>query len=285
MNKGFNMENTGLLMLVATPIGNLKDISIRAVEELKQADIIAAEDTRHSGKLLKAYDINTKMISLHKFNESQKRAYLLELLKDGNTVALISDAGTPGICDPGEDIVKACIKENIAVSIVPGANALISALAISGISASSFTFHGFMPKKKKEKQELLISLEKSKYTNIFYESPHRIKDTLLILNTLMPIRNVTLVRELTKLHEEVLYGTAGTLLRIYESKEPRGEYVLIIDGYTNDTSGQEEIALEDAIKLAHSYIQQGVKKTEAIKKVCGNTTLDRRTLYDKLKND
>jgi 16S rRNA (cytidine1402-2'-O)-methyltransferase len=279
------MEKRGLLLLVATPIGNLKDISIRAIEALKNADIIAAEDTRHSGKLLKAYDIHTKMISLHKFNESQKRDFLLKLLQNGNNIALISDAGTPGICDPGEDIVKACIKENISVSIVPGANAFISALAISGNTSSSFTFHGFVPKKKKEKEELFSSLIYSHHTNIFYESPHRIKDTLLVLKTLMPNRLITFVRELTKLHEEVLRGMAQTLLEIYETKEPKGEYVLIIEAYHKCADTQTEMDLENAVNLVNVYIKQGMKKTQAIKKVCGNTTLDRKTLYDRLKND
>jgi 16S rRNA (cytidine1402-2'-O)-methyltransferase len=279
------MKESGMLLLVATPIGNLKDISFRAIEELKNADIIAAEDTRHSGKLLKAYGINTKMISLHKFNEAQKRDYLLELLHGGNTVALISDAGTPGICDPGEDIVSACIRENIAVSIVPGANALISALAISGISSSSFTFHGFMPKRKKEKEELLISITGSSYTNIFYESPHRIKATLEMIDTLMPKRKVALVRELTKLHEETLQDSAQNLLQVYTTKEPKGEYVLIIEGDTEEIKKDVHIDLEHAAELVNEYMKKGEKKNDAIKKVCSQTNLDRKTLYNRLKND
>lgn len=279
------MKESGMLLLVATPIGNLKDISFRAIEELKNADVIAAEDTRHSGKLLKAYGINTKMISLHKFNEVQKRDYLLELLHGGNTVALISDAGTPGICDPGEDIVSACIREKIAVSIVPGANALISALAISGISSSSFTFHGFMPKRKKEKEELLILIAGSSYTNIFYESPHRIKTTLEMIDTLMPKRKIALVRELTKLHEEMLQDSAQNLLQVYATKEPKGEYVLIIEGDTAEVKKDDQIDLEYAAELVNEYMKKGEKKNDAIKKVCSQTNLDRKTLYNRLKND
>lgn len=279
------MKESGMLLLVATPIGNLKDISLRAIEALKNADVIAAEDTRHSGKLLKAYGINTKMISLHKFNEAQKRDYLLELLHGGNTVALISDAGTPGICDPGEDIVGACIRENIIVSIVPGANAVISALAISGICSSSFTFHGFMPKRKKEKEELLISITGSKYTNIFYESPHRIKGTLEMIDTLMPNRKIALVRELTKLHEEMLQDSAQNLLQVYATKEPKGEYVLIIEGDTAEVKKDNQIDLEYAAELVSEYMKNGEKKNDAIKKVCSQTSLDRKTLYNRLKND
>jgi 16S rRNA (cytidine1402-2'-O)-methyltransferase len=278
------MKPYGTLLLVATPIGNLKDITIRAVEALKNSDIIAAEDTRRSGVLLKEYGVDTKMISLHKFNEAQRREQILSMLKEGKNVALISDAGTPGICDPGEDIVRSCMAENIKVSIMPGANALVSALAISGMPSSSFTFHGFSPKRKKEKDGLLKSISNSNYTNIFYESPFRIKDTLKSISEIMPNRDIVLVRELTKLHEETLMGKASVILDIYLQKEPKGEYVVIINGREEAAAPSNVTDMSDAARLACEYIKKGDKKTEAAKKAGAVFGVDRKKLYDFIKN-
>ncbi|NMC56596.1 MAG: 16S rRNA (cytidine(1402)-2'-O)-methyltransferase [Eubacteriaceae bacterium] len=279
------MNTPGIFTLVATPIGNLNDITLRAIDQLKSADIIAAEDTRHSGKLLKAYDINTPMISLHKFNETQRCDSIISMLLEGKNVALISDAGTPGICDPGEAIVKACINNNIKVSITPGANAVISALAISGISASSFTFYGFIPKKIKEKEELLSSISESKQTSIFYESPFRIKNTLEIIFKILHERNIALIRELTKLHEEVLRGKASELLNAFTEREHKGEFVIVMQGNDNQAKKDNTTDISEAKKLVEQYIKNGDKKTAAIKKVCLQTGINRKELYDSLNNN
>jgi len=278
------MNMPGMFTLVATPIGNLNDITLRAIEQLKTADIIAAEDTRHSGKLLKAYDIKTPMISFHKFNEAQKCESIISMLLEGKNVALISDAGTPGICDPGEAIVKACIDNDIKVSIIPGANAAISALAISGISSSSFTFYGFIPKKIKEKEELFASISENIQTSIFYESPFRIKNTLEVIFKILPERNIALIRELTKLHEEVLRGNAEKLLNYFSDKEPKGEFVIVMQGNDTQTKKDNTIDLSEAKKLVEQYIKNGDKKTSAIKKVCFQTGISRKELYDSLNN-
>lgn len=279
------MADRGVLTLIATPIGNLKDISLRAIEELKCADIIAAEDTRHSGKLLKEYEVCTPMISLHKFNEAQRCEHIISSLMEGKNIALISDAGTPGICDPGEAIIKACIDNNIKVSIIPGANAAVSALAISGMSSSSYTFHGFIPKKKKEKEDLIKSISHCKHTSIFYESPFRIKNTLEIISKILPERNVALVRELTKLYEEVIRGKADELISVFSKKEPKGEFVLLIEGNDVAEKYNDDIDLFKAIDLVNEYIKSGDKKTIAIKKVCSQTNISRKELYDNLKNN
>lgn len=278
------MNMPGMFTLVATPIGNLNDITLRAIEQLKTADIIAAEDTRHSGKLLKAYDIKTPMISFHKFNEAQKCESIISMLLEGKNVALISDAGTPGICDPGEAIVKTCIDNDIKVSIIPGANAAISALAISGISSSSFTFYGFIPKKIKEKEELFASISENIQTSIFYESPFRIKNTLEVIFKILPERNIALIRELTKLHEEVLRGNAEKLLNYFSDKEPKGEFVIVMQGNDTQTKKDNTIDLSEAKKLVEQYIKNGDKKTSAIKKVCLQTGISRKELYDSLNN-
>ncbi len=279
------MAAQGTLTLVATPIGNLKDITLRAIEELKRADIIAAEDTRHSGKLLKEYDIKTPMISLHKFNEAQKCEQIISKLIEGKNVALISDAGTPGICDPGEEIVKSCINNDIKVSIIPGANAAVSALAISGISSTTFAFYGFIPKKVKEKEELFKAISNNKQTSIFYESPFRIKNTLEIISKILPDRSVALIRELTKLHEEALRGKAKELLNVFSDKEPKGEFVIIIEGVDVKVKHVKSIEFSEAIELVNKLIENGDKKTIAIKKVSAKTGINRKELYDRLKNN
>ncbi|MGI6348612.1 MAG: 16S rRNA (cytidine(1402)-2'-O)-methyltransferase [Eubacteriaceae bacterium] len=267
---------TGSLILVATPIGNLADISLRAIETLRQADYIAAEDTRHSGKLLKTYEISTKMISLHKFNETEKRAQLLHLMQNGSTIALISDAGTPGICDPGEDLVRACIEQNIAVRSVPGANAALTALVVSGFATSPFSFYGFLPKKRAERLTLLKTIADISHTTLFYESPHRLLDTLSMIEETMPRRRICLCRELTKLHEEITRDTAANILASYENKPVKGEIVLVIEGAC---LVEQTLTLSEAKALVEEYIQTGMTKNEAIKEVCRRYQIHRQSLY------
>ncbi len=272
-------EKTGRLMIVSTPIGNLKDISLRAIETLREADYIAAEDTRHSGKLLKTYDIDTKMVSLHKFNETQKRAYLLNLMQQGSTVALISDAGTPGICDPGEDLIKACIEEGIDLVAIPGASAMPTALVLSGFSTAPFSFYGFLPKKKSEKLALLQQISTGTHTAVFYESPHRLLDSLALIERLMPLRRLCLCRELTKLHEEIVRGTAAEIIAHYENKPLKGEIVLVLQGAPQM---QEQITLPQAKELVLQKVHRGMAKNEAIKEVCRQYALERKALYNLL---
>lgn len=270
------IEKSGCLIVVATPIGNLKDMSLRAVEVLREADYIAAEDTRHSGKLLKTYEIETKMISLHKFNEVQKRAYLLELLQNGNTVALISDAGTPGICDPGEDLIRACIEENIDITAVPGANAALTALVLSGFDSAPFTFYGFFPKKNAEKTVLLQAVAQQPHTAIFYESPHRLANTLSLMKAFIPHRRICLCRELTKLHEEILRGTAEELASHYRDKTVKGEIVLVLEGAPPT---EESMDLARAKQLVEQKMREGETKNEAIRQICRKYPVSRKDLY------
>ncbi len=273
---------TGSLILVATPIGNLSDVSLRAIETLRQADYIAAEDTRHSGKLLKTYEISTKMISLHKFNETEKRAQLLHLMQNGSTIALISDAGTPGICDPGEDLVRACIEQNIAVRSVPGANAALTALVVSGFATSPFSFYGFLPKKRAERLTLLKTIADISHTTLFYESPHRLLDTLSMIEETIPRRRICLCRELTKLHEEITRDTAANILASYEKKTVKGEIVLVIEGAC---LVEQTLTLPEAKALVEEYIQTGMTKNEAIKEVCRRYQIHRQSLYRTLTSD
>ncbi len=267
------MQKTGRLILVATPIGNMADLSFRALETLCSVDLIAAEDTRHSGKLLKEYNIQTKMISLHKFNEAERRQTLLQLLSEGKQIALISDAGTPGICDPGADIIRACIAEEIDISIVPGANAAVSALAVSGLSDKPFTFLGFFP--KKSPQAVLDEISASIYTTVFYEAPHRIKKTLQLFSASLPSRQLVLVRELTKYYEEVLRGTADSLLA-HLPAEVKGELVLIVQGAGE---APPEIDREAALSLVNAFLKRGYKHSEAVRLAAKELGIKKNALY------
>ena len=222
-------NNLPICYLVATPIGNLKDISSRALEVLKNVDYIASEDTRTTSNLLSYFGINKPMISYHEHNEQESSTKLIDLLKQGKSIAITSDAGYPGISDPGAIIVKHCIENDIPVSIIPGANAFLPALIGSGLDNNHFYFHGFLPSKPSARKKELEQLTNLTCTLIFYESPHRIKETLNDLLTYFPNRKMSLVREITKLHEEYIYGTINEIAQIDESKL-KGEMVIVIEG-------------------------------------------------------
>lgn len=267
-------NNLPICYLVATPIGNLKDISSRALEVLKNVDYIASEDTRTTSNLLSYFGINKPMISYHEHNEQESSTKLIDLLKQGKSIAITSDAGYPGISDPGAIIVKHCIENDIPVSIIPGANAFLPALIGSGLDNNHFYFHGFLPSKPSARKKELEQLTNLTCTLIFYESPHRIKETLNDLLTYFHNRKMSLVREITKLHEEYIYGTINEIAQIDESTL-KGEMVIVIEG--NKT--KEEYTEEELIEMLNKLISNGLSLKEASKELANELNLKKNYLY------
>ena len=283
---------TGVLYLCATPIGNLEDMTFRAIRTLKEVDLIAAEDTRNSIRLLNHFAIQTPMTSYHEYNKYDKGRKLIEKLLEGKNIALITDAGTPGISDPGEELVRMCHENGIRVTSVPGAAACITALTLSGLPTRRFAFEAFMPSEKKEREKILTELERETRTIILYEAPHRLVRTLKLLEErLGDERNVAVCRELTKKHETVYRGTLCDAVSYYESTEPRGECVLVIDGKSQEEIEREEqkkweqMSIEDHVAY---YISQGADRKEAMKKTAQDRGVSKRDIYnylEKQKND
>ncbi len=275
----------GKLYLCATPIGNLEDITFRVLNTLKEVDLIAAEDTRHSIKLLNHFDIKTPMTSYHEFNKIEKAEYLVGKLLEGVNIALITDAGTPGISDPGEELVKQAYKAGVEVTSLPGPAACITALTLSGMSTRRFAFEAFLPSDKKEKQIILEELKKETRTIILYEAPHRLVRTLQEVLEALGNRNVTLLRELTKKHETVFQSTIKDLISYYEDKEPKGECVLVIEGKSRSVIEEEakeqwkEMTLEEHMEV---YLSKGMNKKEAMKAVAKDLGVSKREIYQKL---
>lgn len=279
-------HKTGTLYLCATPIGNLEDITYRVLRTLKEVDLIAAEDTRNSIRLLNHFEIKTPMTSYHEYNKIDKAYQLVAKMREGKNIALITDAGTPGISDPGEDIVRICYEEGIPVTSLPGAAACITALTMSGLPTRRFAFEAFLPKDKKEHQEVLEELKTETRTIIIYEAPHHLVRTLQELSdTLGGDRRLTICRELTKRHEEKLQMTLADSLSYYEVNEPRGEYVLIIAGRSREEMKKEEQAGWEALSLeehmAH-YESQGIDRKEAMKRVAKDRGVSKRDIYQAL---
>ena len=279
-------HKTGTLYLCATPIGNLEDITYRVLRTLKEVDLIAAEDTRNSIRLLKHFEIKTPMTSYHEYNKIDKAYQLVAKMREGKNIALITDAGTPGISDPGEDIVRICYEEGIPVTSLPGAAACITALTMSGLPTRRFAFEAFLPKDKKEHQAVLEELKTETRTIIIYEAPHHLVRTLHYLSdTLGGDRRLTICRELTKRHEEKLQMTLADSLSYYEVNEPRGEYVLIIAGRSREEMKKEEQAGWEALSLeehmAH-YESQGIDRKEAMKRVAKDRGVSKRDIYQAL---
>lgn len=279
-------HKTGTLYLCATPIGNLEDITYRVLRTLKEVDLIAAEDTRNSIRLLNHFEIKTPMTSYHEYNKIEKAYQLVAKMREGKNIALITDAGTPGISDPGEDIVRICYEEGIPVTSLPGAAACITALTMSGLSTRRFAFEAFLPKDKKEHQAVLEELKTETRTIIIYEAPHHLVRTLQELHdTLGGDRRLTICRELTKRHEEKLQMTLADSLSYYEVNEPRGEYVLIIAGRSREEMKKEEQAGWEALSLeehmAH-YESQGIDRKEAMKRVAKDRGVSKRDIYQAL---
>ena len=260
----------GKLYLVPTPIGNLKDITLRALEVLESVDIIAAEDTRQSLKLLNHFNIRKTLISYHQHNEQGKSVNLIEQLKEGKNIAIISDAGTPGISDPGSVIVQKCIEQNIKFEVLPGATAITTALVYSGLDTTKFIFRGFLPRENKERKPIMDDLLNRSETLIFYEAPHRLLSTLEFLYENIGNRKISMCRELTKMYEEIIRLTLQEAIEYYKDKAPRGEYVLVIEGKSKEDIDKDEKAKWDALTIEEhieKYITEGISKKDAMKKV------------------
>lgn len=278
----------GKLYLCATPIGNLEDITFRVLNTLKEVDLIAAEDTRHSIKLLNHFDIKTPMTSYHEFNKVDKARYLVQKLLEGTNIALITDAGTPGISDPGEELVRQAYEAGITVTSLPGAVACITALTISGLSTRRFVFEAFLPSDKKEKITILKELKNETRTILLYEAPHRLLKTLKDLFETLGDRKITICRELTKKYETALLTTLLESINYYEQNEPKGEFVLVIEGRTHEELLEEE---QDRWKemsiLEHMdiYLDQGVDQKEAMKLVAKDRGMTKRDIYQYILNN
>lgn len=275
----------GKLYLCATPIGNLEDITFRVIRTLKEADVIAAEDTRNSIKLLNHFEIKTPLTSYHEFNKYDKAKVLVSRILSGENVALITDAGTPGISDPGEELVKQCYEAGIEVTSLPGAAACITALTLSGLSTRRFAFEAFLPSDKKEKAAILEELKTETRTIIIYEAPHRLKKTIAELFSALGNRRMTVVKELTKLHENVFLTSFLEALAYYEENEPRGEFVLVIEGKKIKELKKEkeasfnEMDINEHMKL---YMDKGMDKKEAMKAVAVDRGIPKREVYKML---
>jgi len=270
-------DDVGTLYVVGTPIGNLEDITFRAVRILKSVDVIAAEDTRHTGKLLQHYEIKAPQVSYHEHNRSERLPELIDQLQAGKAIALVTDAGMPGISDPGYELVKACIDVGIQVVPIPGATAVITALSAAGLPTDRFVFEGFLPASGKERQKRLESLPAEARTMIFYESPHRLRQTLEDLGEhLGGKRTLVLARELTKMHEEFWRGSIGEAILHYTHHEPKGEFTLVVAG----AQAQALVLSEDVLKAELQQIMdRGVSRSQASRELAQLTKLPRRHLY------
>ncbi len=281
-----NENGIGELYLCATPIGNLEDMTFRCVRVLKEADVIAAEDTRNSIKLLNHFEIKTPMTSYHEFNKVEKARVLVEKLLKGETVALITDAGTPGISDPGEELVRQCIEAGIKVTPVPGAAACINALIMSGMPTRRFCFEAFLPSDKKEKADVLEQLKAEQRTIIIYEAPHRLLRTLTELESALGgMRKIAVCKELTKRHETVYRDTISGALGYYTTNEPKGEYVLVIEGRSPKELLEEKRAAWDDMSIEehfNMYVSRGMDKKDAMKLVAKDRGVSKRDIYNAL---
>ncbi|MCR4922472.1 MAG: 16S rRNA (cytidine(1402)-2'-O)-methyltransferase [Lachnospiraceae bacterium] len=278
-------EGSGILYLCATPIGNLGDISLRILDTLREVDIIACEDTRNSIKLFNHFDIKKPLTSYHEYNKYDKARELIAKLKEGKNIALVTDAGTPGISDPGEVLVRECMDEGIRVTSLPGPCACITALTMSGLATRRFVFEAFLPADKKERALILKELENESRTMIIYEAPHHLVKTLNELYETLGDRRISLCRELTKRYEEVKEFTLSTALRYYTSNEPKGEYVLVIEGKDREILEKEvrdgflEMSLEEHMDI---YLKQGFDNKESMKKVAKDRGISKRDVYNAL---
>ena len=278
---------TGTLYLCATPIGNLEDMTFRVIRTLKEVDLIAAEDTRNSIKLLNHFEIQTPMTSYHEYNKYEKGRKLVEKLLEGQNIALITDAGTPGISDPGEELLKMCYESGIPVTSLPGAAACITALTISGLSTRRFAFEAFLPSDKKEREQILKEMETETRTMIVYEAPHRLVKTLKLFLERLGNRKITVCRELTKRHETALAVTLEEAVAHYEANPPKGECVLVIEGKSREEAREEErkqweeMTIEDHMEV---YTKQGMDKKSAMKAVAKDRGVSKRDIYQYLES-
>ena len=274
------LKEDGVLYVVATPIGNLEDITFRAIKVLESVDCIAAEDTRHTLKLLNHFNISKPLISYYRHNEDDKSDFLIQKLLNGESIALVSDAGTPGVCDPGQAIIYKCIQNGIKIVPIPGACAMINALICSGLDTNKFKFMGFLSINKKIRKQELEEIKKSDVTIILYEAPHKLKDTLKDLASALENRMITIARELTKIHEEFVRGTANELLQVFDN--PKGEFVLIIEK-TDKTQDEEKLILQELTLEQHYqyYLKKGFSKNEIIKRIAKDRNVNKNEIYKK----
>lgn len=275
---------SGSLYLVATPIGNLQDITFRAVDTLRQAAVIAAEDTRQTRKLLTHFEIEgPRLISYHEHNKLRMEEEILGLLERGLNVALVSDAGTPGISDPGEEIVKAAVEKGFPVIPIPGASAAIAALIASGLPTGQFSFVGFLPRDRKDRKRELERWKSRKETLIFYEAPHRLRDTIQDMRDVLGDRKLTVARELTKRYEEFLHGTVSAFMQLMETDSPRGEFVLIVEGASDQEAElfSERPWWDELTPVEHvaALVRQGISKKDAIKQAAKERNQPKRKIY------
>lgn len=278
----------GTLYLCATPIGNLEDITLRVIRILKEVDLIAAEDTRNTIKLLNHFEIKTPMTSYHEYNKIEKASFLVQKMEEGTNIALVTDAGTPGISDPGEEIVRQAYAAGICVTSLPGACACITALTLSGLPTRRFSFEAFLPHDKKERRTVLNSLKTETRTTILYEAPHHLKATIKELYDTLGERNITLCRELTKIHETVEQFTLSSAIEYYQQNEPKGEYVLVLEGIKQKELDAREFAKWESLSIAEHleiYLQKGLSKKEAMKEVAKDRGVPKREIYQKLLED
>lgn len=278
----------GKLYLCATPIGNLEDITLRVLRTLKEVDLIAAEDTRNSIKLLNHFEIHTPMTSYHEYNRIEKAYTLIEKLRAGQNIALITDAGTPGISDPGEDLVRLCAEAGIEVTSLPGACACVTALTLSGLTTRRFAFEAFLPTEKRERQEVLREIAAETRTVIVYEAPHRLVKTLRELLDTLGDRRVSVCRELTKKHETAFRTTLSEALRFYTEQEPKGECVLVIEGRSRQQIEREQQAAWESLTVEehmNRYLEAGMEKKEAMKQVARDRGVGKREIYQALLKD
>ena len=272
----------GILYIVPTPIGNLKDITLRALEVLNDVDLIAAEDTRQTLKLLNHFEIKKTLISYHKYNEKNKSEDIINLINEGKKIALVSDAGMPGISDPGSVIVKCCIEQGVKFEVLPGATAFTTALVYSGLDTTKFLFRGFLPRENKERKPIIQDIINCQETIILYEAPHRLLDTLSFLLSNLGDRKIAVCRELTKLYEEIYRGSISESVNYFQVNKPRGEFVLVIDGKRIEDIEEEkksiwiDLSIEEHIL---SYINNGISKKEAIKMVAKDRNLPKNEIY------
>lgn len=272
----------GTLYLCATPIGNLEDITLRVIRTLGEVDLIAAEDTRNSIRLLNHFNIKTPMTSYHEYNRIEKAHTLIAKLQEGKNVALITDAGTPGISDPGEDLVRLCYEAGITVTSLPGACACVTALTLSGLVTRRFCFEAFLPAEKKERQQVLEELKDETRTTIIYEAPHRLLRTLCELNEVLGDRRATICRELTKKHETVFQTTLSAAAAYYGEHEPKGECVIVLEGRSREELRQEAQSRWEELTIAEhveSYIRQGMDRKDAMKQAARDRGLSKREIY------
>ena len=280
VSRGYDRDmdaNAGILYIVGTPIGNLEDMTVRAVRILQTVDLIAAEDTRHTGKLLHHFQIKTPQISYHEHNRMIRVPELVAKLQQGLAIALVSDAGMPGISDPGYELVKACAEEGFTVVPIPGASAVIAALSASGLPSDRFIFEGFLPAKSQARRTHLESLQSESRTIVFYESPHRLRATLQDLADLLGgDRKITLARELTKLHEEFWRGTTAEAIELHTKREPQGEYTIVVAGAEAVKVVLSESALRSELQ---TLLNQGLSRSDASRQLAQQTSLPRRQIY------